>query len=62
MTAEPYPEVPETAVPSEGDHQLGIPPGPIDPEERTVLDELKETDGTDVAPAPDEAIRSATEG
>jgi hypothetical protein len=46
MTTEP--ELPDSAMATGNDYEPGVPPGPIDPEERAVLDHLKNTDGPDV--------------
>jgi hypothetical protein len=48
------PELPDTAMASGNDYQPGVPPGPIDPEERAVLDDLKQADGPDVIGVADE--------
>jgi hypothetical protein len=46
MTTEP--ELPDTAMATGNDYEPGVPPGPIDPEERAVLDFLERADGPDV--------------
>jgi hypothetical protein len=48
------PELPDTAMATGNDYQPGVPPGPIDPEERAVLDHLKNSGGEDVVGVADE--------
>jgi DICT domain-containing protein len=47
-------ELPDTAMATGNDYQPGVPPGPIDPEERAVLDHLKDSGGEDVVGVADE--------
>jgi len=47
-------DLPDSAMATGNDYQPGVPPGPIDPEERVVLDNLKNSDGEDVVGVADE--------
>jgi hypothetical protein len=46
-------ELPDTAMATGNDYQPGVPAGPIDPEERAVLDYLKDPEGPDVVGVAD---------
>ncbi|MCO1653939.1 hypothetical protein [Pseudonocardia humida] len=56
MTVQPGDELPDTAMATGNDYEPGIPPGPLDPEERAVLDELRHADGPDVVAVADEDL------
>ncbi len=47
------PELPDTAMATGNDYQPGVPAGPLDPEERAVLDHLENADGDDVVGVAD---------
>jgi hypothetical protein len=47
-------ELPDTAMASGNDYQPGVPPAPLDAEERAVLEELRHADGPDVVGVADE--------
>src|SRR3954451_7012282 len=51
-------ELPDTAMATGNDYQPCVPAGPIDPEERAVLDYLKDPEGPDVVGSPTWTARS----
>jgi hypothetical protein len=52
----PDTELPDTAMATGNDYEPGVPPAPLDPEERAVLAELLDAGGPDVVAVADEDL------
>jgi hypothetical protein len=54
MTDDSCPDLPDTAMATGNDYEPGVRPGPLDADERAMLEELKDTGGEDVVGVADE--------